>query len=420
MFDNLIENELQRAILICVDTGEFDAEVSVNELEELAKTAGAEVIAKIIQKRPDYDGATCVGNGKLEEIKELAGEDEDILLIFDHELTGSQLKNIEDVTGLAVIDRTMLILDIFAQRAVTGEGKLQVELAQQNYRPPRLVGIGKKLSRLGGGIGTRGPGESKLESDRRHIRRRIASLEEQLKELEKKRGMLRERRKKNGVITAAIVGYTNAGKSTLLNRLTGAGVLAKDMLFATLDLTSRGIELPDGRTVILVDTVGFIRRLPHQLIEAFKSTLEEAKNSDLIINVCDASSPELLNELKVTTNLLNELGAGETKKITVLNKCDIVEEVPRLTGEQYGKVVEISAISGEGIEKLLCEISRELEPSQVRMKLKIPYSDAGITAKIREEGKVFSEEYLSDGIEADVLVDKKILYLAEKYRKINH
>ncbi|MBP0990556.1 MAG: GTPase HflX, partial [Oscillospiraceae bacterium] len=252
------------------------------------------------------------------------------------------------------------------------------------------------------------------------IRRRIASLEEQLKELEKKRGMLRERRKKNGVITAAIVGYTNAGKSTLLNRLTGAGVLAKDMLFATLDLTSRGIELPDGRTVILVDTVGFIRRLPHQLIEAFKSTLEEAKNSDLIINVCDASSPELLNELEVTTNLLNELGAGETRRITVLNKCDIVEEVPRLTGEQYGKVVEISAISGEGIEKLLCEISRELEPSQVRMKLKIPYSDAGITAKIREEGKVFSEEYLPDGIEADVLVDKKILYLAEKYRKIKN
>ena len=415
MFDTAQKKIVQKAVLVCVDTGEFDAEVSVDELEELAQTAGAEVIARAIQKRADYDGATCIGRGKLEEIKELIGEDEDVILIFDHELTGSQLKNIEDITGLAVIDRTMLILDIFAQRAVTGEGKLQVELAQQKYRLPRLMGLGKKLSRLGGGIGTRGPGESKLESDRRHIRRRISALEDQLKELEKKRGLLRARRKKDGVITAAIVGYTNAGKSTLLNTLTGADILAKDMLFATLDLTSRGIELEDGRTVILVDTVGFIRRLPHHLVEAFKSTLEEAAQADILINVCDASSDTLLDELEVTLNLLEELGAGETPMVTVLNKCDLLQEVPRLSSERYGKVVEMSAATGEGTGLLLKKISEALEPSQVRMKLLIPYSDAGITAKIRIDGKIFSEDFEADGVIIDALVDKKILHLVSKY-----
>ena len=255
--------------MVGVDVGEFNAESSMDELEELATTAGAEVIARMIQKRGEYDTATLIGSGKLEELKQFVGDDEDILLIFDHELGPVQLRNIGDETGLAVIDRTMLILDIFAGRAVTAEGRLQVELAQLKYRLPRLVGAGKSLSRLGGGIGTRGPGESKLESDRRHIRRRITMLEDKLEELEKRRTMLRTRRKKDGQLTAAIVGYTNAGKSTLLNALTGADVMAEDMLFATLDPTSRGIELPDGRSLILIDTVGFIRRLPHHLVVGF-------------------------------------------------------------------------------------------------------------------------------------------------------
>ena len=279
-----MKEEQERAILVAVDTGEYDAAVSLDELEELAQTAGAVVLGKISQKRPAVDKTTCVGSGMLEQIKNQAAALGANLLIFDHELTASQLRNIEEATDLAVVDRTTLILDIFAQRARSREGKLQVELAQQKYRLPRLMGQGTALSRLGGGIGTRGPGESKLESDRRHIRRRIESLEEQLRDLERQRSTRRARRKKDGVITVAIVGYTNVGKSTLLNTLTNAGVLAEDKLFATLDPTARALTLPDGRTVMLIDTVGLVRRLPHQLVEAFQSTLEEAADADLLLH----------------------------------------------------------------------------------------------------------------------------------------
>ncbi|WP_343281934.1 GTPase HflX, partial [Ligaoa zhengdingensis] len=285
MYEN--KQDPQRALLVSVDAGEFDAETSLAELEELADTAGAEVVAKVCQRRPEYDTATLIGSGRLDEIRQFAGENEVDLLIFDHELTASQIRNISDATGVDVIDRTMLILDIFAQRARTSEGRVQVELAQLRYRLPRLGGQGHALSRLGGGIGTRGPGESKLESDRRHIRRRIQALEEQLAELERRRGRQRARRRKDGVPTVAIVGYTNVGKSTLLNALTDAGVLAEDKLFATLDPTARALTLPDGRTVMLVDTVGLVRRLPHHLVEAFHSTLEEAAEADLLLNVCD-------------------------------------------------------------------------------------------------------------------------------------
>ena len=278
-----MKEEQERAILVAVDTGEYDAAVSLDELEELAQTAGAVVLGKISQKRPAVDKTTCVGSGMLEQIKNQAAALGANLLIFDHELTASQLRNIEEATDLAVVDRTTLILDIFAQRARSREGKLQVELAQQKYRLPRLMGQGTALSRLGGGIGTRGPGESKLESDRRHIRRRIESLEEQLRDLERQRSTRRARRKKDGVITVAIVGYTNVGKSTLLNTLTNAGVLAEDKLFATLDPTARALTLPDGRTIMLIDTVGLVRRLPHQLVEAFQSTLEEAADADLLL-----------------------------------------------------------------------------------------------------------------------------------------
>jgi len=413
--EELRVKEAQRAILIGVDVGEFDAESSMDELEELAGTAGAVVIAKVIQKRGEYDSATLAGQGKLEEIKQLAGDDDDILLIFDHELSAVQLRNIGEATGLAVIDRTMLILDIFAGRAVTSEGKLQVELAQLKYRLPRLIGAGQSLSRLGGGIGTRGPGETKLESDRRHIRHRISALEAKLNELEKRRGLLRSRRKKDGQLTAAIVGYTNAGKSTLLNALTGAEVMAEDMLFATLDPTSRGVELPDGRTLILVDTVGFIRRLPHHLIEAFKSTLEEAASADLILNVCDASSLELDAHIEVSEKLLEELGAAETPRITVLNKCDAVTEPPHIGGGRT--VVEISAVNGAGFDELKEQMTKALSSEHTRMRVKLPYGKESLLALVRRDGKVLDERYEQDGISAEVLADVKVAWRLLEYKQ---
>ena len=343
------EKHLTRAILIGADTGEYDAESSMDELSELAKTAGAEELARVLQKREAYEPATVIGEGKLAEVKELCGSLGAELLIFDCELTASQIRNVEDETDVRVIDRTMLILDIFAGRAVSREGKLQVELAQLKYRLPRLMGIGASLSRLGGGIGTRGPGETQLETDRRHIRRRIDKLSAELKELEERRGYARDRRKKDSVQVGAIVGYTNAGKSTLLNLLTGADVLAEDKLFATLDPTSRAIELPDGRSLLLVDTVGLIRRLPHHLVEAFKSTLEEAACADIIIHVCDVSDPEAAEKADVTLKTLADLGAAEIPVVTVLNKCDLLtENIP-----EDDSTVKISAKKAQGIDRLL-------------------------------------------------------------------
>ena len=407
-----IIQEQQRAILVGVDTGEYDAAVSLDELGELAATAGAEILGKVSQKRPAVDKATCVGSGMLAEIGEMAENLDANLLIFDHELTASQMRNIENVTGITVVDRTTLILDIFAQRARSREGKLQVELAQQKYRLPRLMGQGTVLSRLGGGIGTRGPGETKLESDRRHIRRRIEALEEQLRELEKQRGIRRARRKKDGVVTVAIVGYTNVGKSTLLNKLTDAGVLAEDKLFATLDPTARALELPDGRSVMLVDTVGLVRRLPHQLVEAFKSTLEEAAQADLLLHVCDISSDEAEDQIAVTRQLLDELGCAGTPVVTALNKCDKITERPVPMTED---MVLISAVTGYGLEKLLQVIAKKLTPTQRRMRLLLPYDKAALAAEVRAEGKVFSEEYTADGLLLDALVDNKIVWKVEEY-----
>lgn len=399
------ENLRARAILAAVDCGEYDAESSINELEELAKTAGAEVLATVIQKRPAPEPATVLGEGKIDELKDMVQRLDADLAIFDCELTASRIRNIEEIIGIRVIDRTMLILDIFAGRAVTNEGKLQVELAQLKYRLPRLAGIGASMSRLGGGIGTRGPGETKLETDRRHIRNRINKLEENLKELEKRRSFSRSRRKKDNILTAAIVGYTNAGKSTLLNNLTGADVLAEDKLFATLDLTSRGVVLPDGRTILLIDTVGLIRRLPHNLVEAFKSTLEEAASADIILHVCDISDEEAAEKAKTTQQLLNELGCGSIPVINVLNKCDLTENnIP-----QTKDTVKICAKNGEGFDRLLKAISENLPESTKRIKLVIPYNKAGLTAKIREGGKIFSEEYTETGIIVDALADISIM-----------
>lgn len=405
------EKHLTRAILIGADTGEYDAESSMDELSELAKTAGAEDLARVLQKREAYEPATVIGEGKLAEVKELCGSLGAELLIFDCELTASQIRNVEDETDVRVIDRTMLILDIFAGRAVSREGKLQVELAQLKYRLPRLMGIGASLSRLGGGIGTRGPGETQLETDRRHIRRRIDKLSAELKELEERRGYARDRRKKDSVQVGAIVGYTNAGKSTLLNLLTGADVLAEDKLFATLDPTSRAIELPDGRSLLLVDTVGLIRRLPHHLVEAFKSTLEESACADIIIHVCDVSDPEAAEKADVTLKTLADLGAAEIPVVTVLNKCDLLtENIP-----EDDSTVKISAKKAQGIDRLLKVVAANLPETAKRMKLLLPYDKAGFTAKLRENGKVFTEEYTETGVLVDALVDQMLIKQMSQY-----
>jgi GTP-binding protein HflX len=399
------EQKQQRVWLIGADTGAYDAEESIAELAELAESAGAEVIGDTLQHMEKINNATYIGGGKLREVKSICADQQVDLVIFDDELSGSQIRNIEELLGVDVIDRTMLILDIFAARARSNEGKLQVELAQQKYLLPRLIGMGNQLSRQGGGIGTRGPGESKLESDRRHIRRRIEALELQLAELAVRRGRIRSRREKNSVKTVALVGYTNVGKSTLLNRLTEAGVFAKDQLFATLDPTARELVLPNGQHVILVDTVGLIRRLPHQLIEAFRSTLEEAAEADVIVNLCDIASGEADEQLRVTRRLLEELGASDIPVITGYNKADLLEGNPEMLPGKRN--VLLSAKTGEGIDDLLAAIEQVLAETVCRMKLCIPYADAGMLDLIRREGKLLREEYTPEGILAEAVLDRK-------------
>lgn len=411
MFTNDIEIN-QIALLVAVDTGEYDMDISMAELKELARTAGATVGGQVVQRLSSIHPATVVGTGKLIEIREAANEIGADMLIFDQELSPSQLKNVEKETELTVIDRTMLILDIFAQRAQTREGRLQVELAQQKYIMPRLIGLGNTLSRLGGGIGTRGPGESKLETDRRHIRRRIDNLAAELKELEKRRGILRSRRKKDEILSVAIVGYTNVGKSTLLNVMTAADVLAEDKLFATLDPTSRAMELPDGRKVLMIDTVGLIRRLPHHLIEAFHSTLEESVAADLILIVCDASDPEVQTQMEVTLKLLNELGVQETPMITVYNKCDRLPEPPTVFRPD---AVSVSALTGYGLARLREMISDQLPGGRRKMLLKIPYAQGALAGELRESGGVLSEEFVEDGLLITALVEPKLLPKMQPY-----
>ena len=410
MYEN--EERVEQVVLICVDIGDYDAERSLDELQELAASAGAQVVSRVIQKKDSYDSATVLGSGRLQEVAEFVQAHEIDAVIFDNELSPAQQKNVEKALETKVIDRTTLILDIFAQRARSSEGRLQVELAQLRYRLPRLMGLGTSLSRLGGGIGTRGPGETKLESDRRHIRRRIHNLEEQLEELEQRRDLLHQRRKKDGVISVAIVGYTNVGKSTLLNTLTDAGVLAKDMLFATLDPTSRALTLPDGRKVMLVDTVGLVSRLPHHLVEAFKSTLEEAVNADLILNVCDVSSPEFDNQLAVTKQVLKDLGAENVPVLTVLNKCDLAEIPPMTLDKQ---TAAISAKDGIGLETLLQKIALNLPETHKHLQMILPYDKAGLASEIRINGKVLEEEYRAEGVFLDAQVDIKICHRVQDY-----
>ena len=408
----LYENQetVEQAVLVSVDTGDFNVESSLRELEELAQTAGAQVIGTMTQKRESMDKATAIGSGRLEELAAFCTANEADLVIFDEELTATQHRNLEEALPCRVIDRTALILDIFAGRAQSAEGRLQVELAQLQYRLPRLAGQGSALSRLGGGIGTRGPGETKLESDRRHIRRRVAALKQQLDEVERRRAGRRERRRKEGVRSVALVGYTNAGKSTLLNTLTDAGVLAEDKLFATLDPTARALKLPDGRQVLLMDTVGFVRRLPHQLVQAFKSTLEEAVAADVLINVCDASDPEVLEQRDVTVSLLRELGCTEQPILTVWNKCDAAPMPDEAPGG-----VAISALTGMGLDALLEAVAQALPPDRRRVTLLLPFSEGGLAQACREEGAVESEEYVPDGLKITVTLGLRLLSRVEPY-----
>ncbi len=413
----MIENEekVTRALLVSVDTGDFDAEASLDELAELVKSAGAEPVLSLMQRLGRVESGTYVGTGKLREIAEICAEQEIDLIVADSELSPTQIKNMEDAADVRVIDRTTLILDIFALRARSKEGKLQVELAQLKYMLPRLTGRGVEMSRLGGGIGTRGPGETKLETDRRHIRRRIETLKEELDEVEKHRRMLRRRREKDGVITCAIVGYTNAGKSTLMNYLTDAGVLAQDKLFATLDPTSRALKLPGGVSVMLIDTVGLVRRLPHHLVEAFRSTLEEAALSDIIINLCDASSDEARVHLQVTRDLLDSLGCGDTPVLTVLNKCDLLDS--GLQAQDFGSCIRISAKTGEGVENLLQAIEDNLPVRMQRVSLMIPFANAGLLNEIREKGTLLSEEYTAEGVAVEAVVDEMLYARVKDFLK---
>ena len=416
MADKLIEikdNETERALLISVDTGEFNAEASIEELAQLALTAGADVEGMMVQKRPSVSVSTFVGTGRLEEICSFCENNEIDIIIADGELTPVQVRNLEDKAGVRVIDRTTLILDIFAGRARSAEGKIQVELAQLKYSLPRLSGKGTGLSRLGGGIGTRGPGETKLETDKRHIRRRIQFLNAELDKIEKRRNAMHIRRQKNGVEAVAVVGYTNAGKSTLMNRLTQAGVLAEDKLFATLDPTARRLTLKNGREIMLIDTVGLISRLPHQLVDAFRSTLEEALWADVILNVCDASNPECSAHTAVTQNLLDSLGCAGKPIINVLNKCDLVPNI--LDYDLIGKSVRISAKTGYGIDELLEQIEKALPQTRRRVRMLIPFDKGSIAGALRENGVVHSQEYTEKGILIETTAEISFLEAVKEY-----
>ena len=408
----------ERAILVALQSRGLDAsdvEKSLDELERLLETAGGEVFARVTQAKETPDIRTVVGSGKVQEIGELCKNNDIELVIFDCELSPSQIRNLEDGTGAHVIDRSMLILDIFALHALTGEGKLQVELAQLKYTAPRLIGKGLELSRLGGGIGTRGPGESKLESDRRHMKRRIVALEAELDELDKNRSTMRAARDRSGISKVAIVGYTNAGKSTLLNRLTDAGILAEDKLFATLDPTTRKFELPCGESVLLTDTVGFIRKLPHHLVKAFKSTLDEAVYADILLILIDASDDECEEELEVTNKLLAELGAVGKPTLYVFNKCDNAEELPVLPEGDRENIFYISAKTGEGVDKMVSRLEEIVQSGKKRLVFTIPNAEQSALNILYKNASVEDVEYGAENVKVTAVVDAKIRGQLGKY-----
>lgn len=399
----------ERVILVGVQADDNeDTEKSLDELEELAQTAGAETVGRIIQNREQIHPGTYVGKGKLDEIKNLLWETDATGIICDDELSPAQLGNLQDALDTKVMDRTLIILDIFAERASTNEGKIQVELAQLKYRQSRLVGLGKSLSRLGGGIGTRGPGEKKLEMDRRLIKGRIAQLNRELKDVKRHREVTREQRSRNHIPVIAIVGYTNAGKSTLLNRLTGSSVLEEDKLFATLDPTTRGLKLPSGQEVLLTDTVGFIRKLPHHLIEAFKSTLEEAKYADMILHVVDVSNPQMDEQMYTVYETLQNLDVKDKVVITAFNKQDRLTEVPIIRDFKADHIANISARTGQGLDALQSVIEQILRERKIEISRTYSYADAGKIQLIRKYGELLEEEYREDGIFVHAFVPKEL------------
>ena len=402
------EEKEEKFILVAVSTSnEKETKSSLDELEELVYTAGAKSVGRLVQNRERIHAVTYLGKGKLEELKEMLLYMEADGVLCDDELSPAQLRNLERILDTKIVDRTMLILDIFAKRASTGEGKIQVELAQLKYAAVRLVGLRSSLSRLGGGIGTRGPGEKKIELDRRLIHNRISVLKEELREVKKQRDIRRKARKDNFVI--AIVGYTNAGKSTFLNKLTGADVLAEDKLFATLDPTTRKLKLPSGNEVLLTDTVGFIRKLPHHLIEAFKSTLEEAKYADLILHMIDASNPEADTQMLIVYNTLRELGIEDKEVVSLYNKIDVMPEDTILPRDFHAEhTLKISARTGEGLEEFKELVDKILRQQRIYLEKLIPYKDSAKLALIRKHGELELEDYREDGIYIKAMVPTNI------------
>lgn len=391
-----------------------ECERSLDELERLLNTAGARVFARILQVKENFDVRTCIGSGKVLELRELCEANAIDLVVFDFDLTPAQIRNLEeDIGSVQVIDRSMLILDIFALHASSGEGKLQVELAQLKYSAPRLVGRGLELSRQGGGIGSRGPGESKLETDRRHLHERIAALEDRLRELEDNRAVMRAQRDRSGLVKIALVGYTNAGKSTLLNALTGAGVLAEDKLFATLDATTRKLELPSGETVLLTDTVGFIRKLPHHLVRAFKSTLDEVRYADILVVVSDYSDPELAEHLAVTEQVIGELGASDKPVVYAFNKCDLVPTPHGATLRESSVVM--SAARGLNVEGLIEKIEYEIRRRKRVVRLTVPYSEQSVLSALYDTYQVSDVDYTDLGITLVAVLDERGYGKYEKY-----
>ena len=399
----------EKVILVGVQLNENEpAEESLDELGELAKTAGAEVVGRMIQSREYIHPATYIGKGKMTELKELLWETDATGIICDDELTSVQLKNLEQELGCKIIDRTLLILDIFAARAVSSEGKIQVELAQLKYRASRLIGLGNSLSRLGGGIGTRGPGEKKLEMDRRLIRERISRLKKELREVEQHRELIRTQRKDSNLKVAALVGYTSAGKSSLENTLTGAGILEDAMLFSTLDTTTRALELEGKQQVLLTDTVGFIRKLPHHLIEAFKSTLEEAKYADIIIHVVDASNPQMDTQMYVVYDTLRQLGVEGKPIITLFNKQDKLEAPQMFRDLHADYTFAVSAKTGQGLDELKGALLDIIRQDQIYVERLYDFSEAGKIQLIRKQGQLLEEEYVAEGIAVKAYVPKSI------------
>ena len=404
-----MEREKERMILVGVSLeGQAEAYASLRELEELAETAGAEVVSKILQNREGIHPATYVGKGKLEELRGILYHLDADGIICDDELTPAQMKNLEEELSCKIVDRTLLILDIFAARARTSEGKLQVEMAQLKYRQARLVGLRSSLSRLGGGIGTRGPGEKKLEMDRRLIRERISRLKRDLRDVEKHRELIRSQRRQSGMKVAALVGYTSAGKSSIENALTDAGILEDAMLFSTLDTTTRSLTLDNTQEILLTDTVGFIRKLPHHLVEAFKSTLEEAKYADIIIHVVDASNPQMDEQMYVVYDTLRQLGVEDRPVVTLFNKQDRLEQPGRQRDFQADYSIPTSAKTGQGLEELKKALLEILRRDQIYIERLYDFSEAGKIQLIRSRGQLISEEYVPDGIEVKAYVPKDL------------